>query len=109
VKSKSELLQGEWKFIAAYDLESKNGLKPKKPDEAVYALVSARKIQITNKKNNKSDETYLWKIKGDSLYLTEKNKKKTYPIFLRTLTEEKLEVELDVFGKMRLELARIKK
>lgn len=109
VKSKSELLQGEWKLIATYDLESKNPPKPEKPEEDAYALISARKITLIDKKNRKKDDVYLWKIKGDSLYIKEGNNKNAYPIFLRTLTEEKLEVELEVFGKTRLEFKRMKK
>lgn len=107
-KSNIELIQGEWKFKASYDVNSDNALEQAKPEDPMFAIITSEKITLTSKSKSMNDEIYFWKIKGDSLYVTTDNKKNTYPIYLKVLTEEKLEVELYILGKTRLEFIRNK-
>lgn len=108
-KSKEELIQGEWKFVGSYDVDSNKLIKGPELDDPIV-LIKNETITIKFNSKSKKDDTYYWKIKQDSLFVTTKNNKNTFPFFLRTLNDEKLEVEISAFhGNTRFEYSRFKR
>lgn len=107
-KTKSELLQGEWKFVASYDLITNKELDKFNSEDPIFVIIDSNSINIKHKLNQKKNDKYFWHMKQDSLYVTTLNKMNTFPIFLKTLNEEKLVLELYAIGETKIELERIK-
>lgn len=104
--SKSQLILGEWEFVASYNLEKNKVIKKAKAEGPLFAIVKRELIELTDKENLEKKEIYYWKIRGDSLYVTKRNKKNTLPIFLKELDKNKLLVDLNFLGGTRVEFKR---
>lgn len=106
-KSKKDLFQGEWQFVATYDLDSGKKIVREKSEDSIFAVIKPTTVTLTNKSNPEQDEVLFWEIKGDTLYL--KKDKELYSFLLNVLNEDKLEVDYYFIGHTRLELTRCKK
>lgn len=105
-KSNSQLILGEWEFVASYDLEKDKVIENTDAEISFFAIVKPEVIELTDKEDLENKEKYFWEIKGDTLFVTSENKMNTYPIFLKELDENKLIIELNFLGETRLEFKR---
>lgn len=102
-----EMLLGEWKFHSSIDLKTNKTIKKGEENKPLYALINKDFIILTTKKNNEKDEKYTWKLKADTLELIKSTSKDTFLIYLKFINEERLEIEMDFFGKLCVKFEKV--
>ena len=106
-KSTQEMLLGEWKFHSSIDLKTNKTIKKGEENKPLYALINKDFIILTTKNNNEKDEKYRWKLKSDTLELIKSTSKDTFLIYLKFINEERLEIEMDFFGKLCVKFEKV--
>ena len=106
-KTTKEMLLGEWKFHSSIDLKTNKTIKKGEENKPLYALINKDFIILTTKKNNEKDEKYRWKLKADTLELIKSTSKDTFLIYLKFINEERLEIEMDFFGKLSVKFEKV--
>lgn len=106
-KSTKEMLLGEWKFHSSIDLKTNKTIKKGEENKPLYALINKDFIILTTKNNNEKDEKYRWKLKADTLELIKSTSKDTFLIYLKFINEERLEIEMDFFGKLSVKFEKV--
>lgn len=106
-KTTKEMLLGEWKFHSSIDLKTNKTIKKGEENKPLYALINKDFIILTTKKNNEKDEKYTWKLKADTIELIKSTSKDTFLIYLKFINEERLEIEMDFFGKLCVKFEKV--
>lgn len=92
---KYELI-GTWDGLSSLDLETNEVSYPTKEDRFIVEI-SLDSIDAGE------NGTYAWEIQGDSLFL-----KDAGSVYLKELTSEKMVIELDFFGPLRMTFKKLK-
>lgn len=90
---KSDLL-GTWGVVSITDIETWEVELPES-DDAEFVEFKSDSLYLS------SDKVFVWRIKGDSIFLDEFGS-----VYIKELTADKLIVEYDFFGKTRLTLKK---
>ena len=101
---KKKDLLGTWDIVSSIDIES-GEVEFLKGDDEMAAVFKSDSLYLFD--NYDSDKYFAWRIKGDSLILEDGIR--YFNIYIKELTKDKLVVEYDFLGIVRLELKKSSK
>ncbi len=111
--NKEDLFQGKWKFHSSVDVEKNKTIMTvadaeDEDNQLTFVHIDKRTLKIQDRNQNVMDEEYRWTFFEDSIRLHDIKNERTFFVYLKTLTADRLEVELDFLGRTRLIFDRVK-
>jgi len=105
-QSKNELIQGTWKISETWNMNDAKKFEKNKKIDPLYAVIHNDMIILTSFYKNEV-ESYRYKILNDSKLIVFSSNQDSIPIKINELSNQNLEVELSIFGKVKWRFERI--
>jgi len=97
---KKDDLMGTWDVVSSINIET-GEVEFTENDDELLAVFKSDLLYLIEKSD--TTDVFSWRIKGDSIILDKEG-----PVYIKELTANKLVVEYDVLGIIRLELKKRK-